>query len=237
MGLEAVGGNPAKLLHIIRSYDSLRLDGRDLGTGAAEMVRSREAGRDPGLVPELRPLLDDRASRTGPGSLWNAEAVAMSESVQNYELIIWSVPVAMPRPSHRPLMRNGQVVMSKKGFPVTQTYTAKKDHPARQFKSDIRAAAQAEVMPYHEGPVKVSWTAYLPRPKALCRKKDPDGPVPHHKRPDRDNLDKTILDALKGVIYKDDSQVFSGEIKKFYHGKPGTEDRSRPHVVIRIEYF
>lgn len=35
-------------------------------------------------------------------------------------------------------------------------------------------------------------------------------------RPDRDNLDKSILDAGNGILYKDDAQVVDGRIQKKY---------------------
>jgi len=77
-------------------------------------------------------------------------------------------------------------------------------------------------------PIRVDVTFFMKRPKRLCRKKDPGGPVFSTKRPDRDNLDKVVLDALVGAgILHDDSQVVSGLIEKYYHainGKgPGAE--------------
>ena len=79
-------------------------------------------------------------------------------------------------------------------------------------------------------PVKVDIEFYLKRPKRLCRKKDNPGRVYAPRKPDRDNLDKSVLDALvgAGVIY-DDAQVVSGQIEKYFH--PINEG---PCVKIRI---
>lgn len=41
-------------------------------------------------------------------------------------------------------------------------------------------------------------------------------------KPDRDNLDKFVLDAMSKVYWKDDSQVCAGEILKVYDEKPRT---------------
>jgi Holliday junction resolvase RusA-like endonuclease len=41
-------------------------------------------------------------------------------------------------------------------------------------------------------------------------------------KPDVDNLAKAILDALNGVAYEDDSQVYSLEVQKWYVGVGGT---------------
>ena len=38
----------------------------------------------------------------------------------------------------------------------------------------------------------------------------------HINRPDRDNLEKAVQDAMTGIVYADDSQVCDGRIKKVY---------------------
>lgn len=51
----------------------------------------------------------------------------------------------------------------------------------------------------------------LKRPKSLPKK------VIHHvKKPDLDNLIKAIKDALKGICYKDDSQIVRIQAEKIY---------------------
>ncbi|MEM7828705.1 MAG: RusA family crossover junction endodeoxyribonuclease [Candidatus Aenigmatarchaeota archaeon] len=40
--------------------------------------------------------------------------------------------------------------------------------------------------------------------------------VMHTKRPDLDNLAKAVKDALKGIIYKDDSQIVEAHLYKRY---------------------
>jgi len=49
-----------------------------------------------------------------------------------------------------------------------------------------------------------------------------DAPYWHIGKPDRDNLDKFILDAMKGVFWKDDSIVCDGNISKKYDENPRT---------------
>jgi Holliday junction resolvase RusA-like endonuclease len=73
------------------------------------------------------------------------------------------------------------------------------------------------------GPVRVDTVFYLPRPKKMMTAKYPDGPVLHVAKPDRDNCDKPILDALtKAGWWSDDCQVCAGEIVKVYASKRGT---------------
>jgi len=43
------------------------------------------------------------------------------------------------------------------------------------------------------------------------------------KRPDTDNLAKICLDALNGLAYKDDSQIVTLTVKKYYSDNPRVE--------------
>ncbi|MDF2537449.1 MAG: Holliday junction resolvase [Herbinix sp.] len=47
------------------------------------------------------------------------------------------------------------------------------------------------------------------------------------KKPDIDNIAKVILDALNGIAYKDDTQVVTLEVRKFY--------KDTPCVIVDIE--
>lgn len=66
----------------------------------------------------------------------------------------------------------------------------------------IVAARAQEYAHLHEGPLRLTLLFYVPRPKSL--KKSERLPA---KRPDLDKLERACLDALTGVMYKDDSQV------------------------------
>ena len=45
--------------------------------------------------------------------------------------------------------------------------------------------------------------------------------VHHTKKPDVDNLCKAVLDAMNGIILKDDSQVYGLQAYKWYSQSPG----------------
>ena len=61
------------------------------------------------------------------------------------------------------------------------------------------------------GALDMRLSFYLLRPKSLPKK------IEHHvKKPDLDNLMKAIKDALKGVCYRDDSQIISVTATKKY---------------------
>lgn len=65
--------------------------------------------------------------------------------------------------------------------------------------------------------VEVNVTAHFRMPKSLtARKKDLLHDAPCLKKPDGDNVLKIITDALSGVAYHDDKQVFRMTIDKFW---------------------
>lgn len=150
---------------------------------------------------------------------------------------VYGSPVAQPRQRHTPLMKDGKPLIGRGGRPVVVNYTPK-TALANQWKTDIKAAAFAELcaagqvsdLSLWDGPIAAHITVFFPRPKRLMRAKDPDGPVLHIAKPDRDNVEKTILDALKGIVFIDDCQVCSGAVRKFYHEKTG-----RPRAEITME--
>ncbi len=66
------------------------------------------------------------------------------------------------------------------------------------------------------GPVAVHVTCYVVRPESAERD------LPHVK-PDVDKIARSALDALTGIIYKDDAQVTELRIKKRYGAEFSTE--------------
>lgn len=75
-----------------------------------------------------------------------------------------------------------------------------------------------------EGNITVVITAVFPIPKSVSKKKRAaliDAPYPH--KPDCDNICKSVLDALNGIAYDDDSQVTMVVVRKKYGETPCTE--------------
>ncbi len=123
---------------------------------------------------------------------------------------VYGSPVAQGRPR---FARAGNFV---------RTYDPEK---SRSWKQDVKAQvldALKGTPEIHDGPLGVKLYFHLPRPKSLPKK------VVHHvKKPDADNLAKAIKDALRGVVYRDDSQIVTLVVSKQY-GDP-------PRVVIGVE--
>jgi Holliday junction resolvase RusA-like endonuclease len=92
---------------------------------------------------------------------------------------------------------------------------------AENWKSEIALAVRPYVSNRLNGPVRVDADFLFKRPEKLNRKCDPDGEFEHTQKPDRDNLEKALLDCLNvlGLFAKDDSQVCAGEPRKFWTAK------------------
>lgn len=96
------------------------------------------------------------------------------------------------------------------------TYDSKQD---KANKGNIRAQLVANKPVYMPGPVSLTMTFYMPRPKLHYNAKGEkkiSAPTFHTARPDLDNLTKAVMDAAKGVLWQDDSQVCMQSAVKYY---------------------
>lgn len=88
----------------------------------------------------------------------------------------------------------------------------------------LRARLAMKGLPPYQGPVKISLCAVFPIPKAFGiekRARAIEGEIRPTCKPDADNLVKRICDAMNGIAYKDDAQVASLSVEKFYGADPG----------------
>jgi len=87
-------------------------------------------------------------------------------------------------------------------------------------------AAQEWPHPPMTEPIHMSIKVYRSTPKSLSNKKVNLAELGHIRptsKPDCDNYLKSICDALNNLVFKDDSQVVSVKIEKFYSAFPRTE--------------
>lgn len=103
--------------------------------------------------------------------------------------------------------------------------------PAKTQEAEWRIrTAFCDTFPGHEpwlGPVTLSITAWLAMPLSIPKKRrDVAQPI---RRPDVDNFLKTVLDALNGVAFKDDSQVVTVMCSKRYVAGPPAWEISLSH--------
>ncbi len=90
---------------------------------------------------------------------------------------------------------------------------------SRVYKADISYVAKKELEKIGfknllEGPVGLKILAFFPCPKSQYRKTNPRPERHHAKRPDADNIAKSVKDGLSGVVYHDDGQISELSIKK-----------------------
>ena len=96
------------------------------------------------------------------------------------------------------------------------------------YERQIRRAYQAQsgqVFP-DEAPLAVRIIAYYRVPASDSKRKRLDK-LQHRirpvKRPDVDNVCKAVFDALNGIAYKDDAQIVTAVVYKFYGDQPRVE--------------
>jgi Holliday junction resolvase RusA-like endonuclease len=138
---------------------------------------------------------------------------------------IATTPVGQPRQRHRIARRRGP---SGKPQLYVQNYTPRTDK-AVFFKRDLelalRSSDQCPPEPW-EGPLRVDLLILLPRPDRITFKRKPNPRLWHTSKPDKDNLEKAIFDALSGHLWADDKQICAGEtlcVVAAGHEPPGVE--------------
>ena len=126
---------------------------------------------------------------------------------------------------HRPIAQPRQR-FTKNGRPYRDSH-----HPVHAYRAQIVTAARgAWVAAPLEGPISLTVVAVMPRRKSEQWKTRPTPAYRHTKRPDIDNLMKAVMDALNGVLYKDDAQVCEIYVQKVV--APGGQD---PHTYVTVK--
>lgn len=144
-----------------------------------------------------------------------------------FRVIVPAVPVAQPRVKATAFGGRVRVFTPTK---VTKSDGSKEDHPIAAFKATVRMSVkEAYDGPVLQGAIRVDLAFILPRPQSLVWKTRPMPRIPHVKKPDRDNLDKAVLDALSGRLIGDDCQVACGVLEKWIAA--GGE---QPHVEMNV---
>ena len=116
--------------------------------------------------------------------------------MSSVSITVPGTPIARPR--QRVGVRNGHAM----------TYTDGK-HPVHAYKAAIRLA-WAEACDYGPTtePVTMRIEAVFPRPKGKVWKTKRMASYPQCSKPDLDNIGKAVMDALNGIAYRDDAQVW-----------------------------
>ena len=147
-------------------------------------------------------LTSDGRGRGLPSGEGNLRASSSSDEPAIVRQIIFDVyGVPQPKGSAKAFMPRGA------RFPVVTN-----DNPnTKAWERAIRDAAQPHAGTLLLGGVNVACCFELPRPKSLPKKVQQ-----HLKKPDIDKLARSVLDALTGILWRDDSQVVSLTVTKQY---------------------
>lgn len=97
-----------------------------------------------------------------------------------------------------------------------------------QWRDNVRLSVSRHVpQRVLSGLIEVSWIAFLPIPKSWSnKKKRAMAGKPHRAKPDRDNIDKALLDAL----LNEDSGIAAGTLLKYW------DDGNGSRITIRLGY-
>lgn len=123
-----------------------------------------------------------------------------------------------------------------KGRPRINTYTCRAYTP-NKTKEYEELTKQYFVLKYPryiplEGRIKVSIIAYFKIPKGTNKSNSElmlKGIISPTKKPDVDNIEKIVLDAMNTLAFKDDSQITKLDIEKVY-----SEEEK---VYVKIEEY
>jgi len=107
----------------------------------------------------------------------------------------------------------------------TRVYTDKQTQDYENFIKSFAAEAMGSTDPLETA---VSVFLYIRHavPQSYSKKRTEaclSGLEQPCKKPDIDNIAKTFLDAMNGVIFKDDTQVIDLHVKKVYSAVPGCD--------------
>ena len=131
-------------------------------------------------------------------------------SDREWHFFVPGTPIAQPR--------------SRAVFTRNQPRMYTPDNGIVKWKRSVQFAARqvwhGKAMP--DG-FRVDLHLVFPRPKSMVWKTKPMPTLLHIKKPDRDNLDKAVLDALTGIFWVDDCQVCEGTIRKRIAGGDESE--------------
>lgn len=142
-------------------------------------------------------------------------------------LKIFGKPQQQPRAKVRAFAAGGKV--------HAQVYDDK-THPVQAYKAAIRqeagAMASKHSLPWpldRRWPARLSVRCIFPRQQSHVWKTRPMPAYPHVHKPDVDNLLKSVMDALTGVAYVDDTQVVEARIIKW---RSSGDEQPRTEITI-----
>jgi Holliday junction resolvase RusA-like endonuclease len=124
-----------------------------------------------------------------------------------------------PQGKGRPRFSTGR---TKDGVPYTRVHTPLKTYTYETVIKRAAVKAMGERDPI-EGCVKVDILCLFQIPKSwpkLDKQRALDGDIRPTGKPDWDNIAKVVCDAVRGIVWTDDSRVVDARVRKFYGKAP-----------------
>lgn len=111
----------------------------------------------------------------------------------------------------------------KKGSMAGRAVVTDANPKAKGWKSTVSLVASEHISSPFDGPISVEVEFRMPRPKGHFGKRGllNSAPMHHTVRPDLTKCWRSTEDALKGIAWRDDSQVVDQRICKVYAESPG----------------
>lgn len=120
----------------------------------------------------------------------------------------------------KPFGKQRPRVVHRGGF--SRAYTPKETvEYEKKVKSSYLLSSENSIK--MDKPIKADIIGIFPIPESTSKKKRKymiENKVHHTKKPDCDNIAKSILDALNNVAYYDDSQICKLSVEKYYGEVP-----------------
>lgn len=154
----------------------------------------------------------------------------MSVEPEGVTLFVAGKPLAQPRQRHRIVMLGEGSENPKRRGPKSrrqmyvQSYNPANSGPAkwkRKVRAEAAEAFRKQNLGPFTGPVMVRMICRFALKSKPCHYRE--------KKPDIDNLQKLVFDAMNGIAYRDDSQI-----SRVVADKTETSDPAMEGVVIQI---
>lgn len=158
------------------------------------------------------------------------EALLPSQWRTLAEMWIPGKPRPQPRQKFRTIFQWKNTKAGPKKIPISSPYYSLDDE-TRDWKDRVILTGK-KYRPENpiDSALRVDCIIMVPRPQSMMNKSWPSAPIPCPCKPDKDNYEKLILDALKlAAWFTDDGRVFDGRCRKFY-----TRKDAEPGAFIRI---
>ncbi len=126
------------------------------------------------------------------------------------------------------MKRTGQYQLDGEPVPSQRARHSKTSHHVYNPQRALQYILSSHLMEQHcgqplfEGPLEVLITWHMKMPKMSDKKKQSIIGTYHYIKPDVDNLERLLLNACNGVLFKDDSQVSRIVKEKIYSTEPKT---------------